>query len=43
MSWLCLSLMSMVQEHRSVQEDDSEDASGPLLVQKLEVRMYINI
>lgn len=32
----------MVQEHRSVQ-DDSEDASGPLLVQKLEVRMYINI
>lgn len=26
----------MVQEHRSVQEDDSEDATGPLLVQKLE-------
>ena len=35
--------MSVVQEHRSVQEDDSEDASGPLLVQKLEVRIYINV
>ena len=33
--------MSVVQEHRSVQEDDSDDATGPLLVQKLEVRMLI--
>lgn len=31
----------MVQEHRSVQEDDSEDAAGPLLIQKLEVRISV--
>lgn len=32
--------MSVVQEHRSVQEDDSDDATGPVLVQKLEVSVY---
>lgn len=35
--------MSTLQEQRSVQlqEDDSEDASGPVLVQKLEVRIHV--